>query len=160
MYKLFINTITLCFFVVVFSSCRKEKSLCDDKTVILLSSDYKNTPYENSGYKGWIPSQRDFKLYDEILKKELEKSNFSFLKRPRNKYLRNYYKQILPFINNQGDRILHVNAFCKILDSPDEVMFSWKENYMSVNDGGECYWKININLDKKKSSDFKINGMP
>lgn len=58
-----------------------------------------------------------------------------------------YSKQLVPFINVKGEREVWVNVFCRKKGS------YWKTRPVIVFDGGPCYFKLTINLDKGKISD-------
>ena len=35
----------------------------------------------------------------------------------------------------------------------------WEIEYVMVDDGGNCYWQITINLDTKEYKDLMVNGV-
>lgn len=39
------------------------------------------------------------------------------------------------------------------------IEIDWKNEFVNVNDGGNCFWKIIINIDKKSYEDFMVNGI-
>jgi hypothetical protein len=76
-----------------------------------------------------------------------------------------YKRQYVSYLNNKGQGIVWVNAFCEIPDimvedSPGEFRvqeMDWKNQIVQVNDGGSCYWKIIINMKTKKGN-LHFNG--
>ena len=80
--------------------------------------------------------------------------------------LQSYKRQYVSYINNEGQRIIWINGFCRILEVPTEVRlgeyealpWDWKNEIIEVDDGGPCYWRATINMDNKKG-DLMINGI-
>jgi len=66
--------------------------------------------------------------------------------------LKRYDRQFVPVINKKGEKEIWVNCFCGT-HSDD-----WKTNIVGVDDGGNCYFNLKINLTKKTYYDFGVNG--
>ena len=66
----------------------------------------------------------------------------------------NYYKQCEGFIDEKGEKIISFNCLCRI-DSDD--LLNWKKNIIVFKDGGNCYFQISVNIDKKIVFGFMIN---
>jgi hypothetical protein len=67
--------------------------------------------------------------------------------------LDSYYRQYVPVINEKGEKEVWINFFCD-----DFGAENWKSEIMIVEDGGNCYFEIKINLNKKEYYDLGING--
>ncbi len=121
-------------------------------------------------------SIEDFKTYWVADTSDLfiaEKIIFSAIKDLKNKGLilsiKNlpfYGRQYVCFVNSKGERLIWVNALCRILKSQVEIngeyelkKWDWQNKLILVDDGGDCYWRILINIDKETYSDFYINGV-
>ena len=63
-----------------------------------------------------------------------------------------YKMQIIPAMNNKGQKEVWINGFC----SPFNKI--WKEQIVLVHDGGNCYFNFKINLDTKEYYSFFVNG--
>ena len=72
-----------------------------------------------------------------------------------------YRETILPLENykiqffggiNEGERILWANYFC------DDANIDWEKEIVSVDDGGNCFFNVKINLETREIFDFYING--
>ena len=63
-----------------------------------------------------------------------------------------YYRQYVPVINDKGEKEIWINFFCSTMG------YNWKTNLILVEDGGNCFFNIKINLTKKEYSDLRING--
>lgn len=70
--------------------------------------------------------------------------------------LERYKRQYLSYIDSNGHKIVHVNCVCN--DAIDEMKAKWKENYIIVSDGGNCFFNLNVNLSEKKCKDLMVNG--
>jgi len=67
--------------------------------------------------------------------------------------LDNYNRQYVPVINDKGEKEVWINCFCETWDS------DWKNEIMEVDDGGNCYFNLKINLTKEKYYDLMVNGV-
>ena len=98
-------------------------------------------------------NRKEVELIEKILKKAVESYNKevkknSFAIRP----LAVYRKQFVPVINRKGEKEVWVNCLC---DDDDD---GWKKGIIMVDDGGNCYFNLKINLTKKTFSQIMING--
>lgn len=131
-------------------------------------------PYNNS--KHWIfkeakpteLSNEDFQKietiltkciteYNEKLNKEYEKDKkiHPEVKLDLNIYLidlTRYKRQYIEVINTKGQKEVWVNCFCNTRKR------NWKKDIIFVNDGGNCYFKLKINLSTGQYYDFIVNG--
>lgn len=66
--------------------------------------------------------------------------------------LSQYKRQLVPVLNVKGEKEVWVNCFCE--DDFDD----WKEEIVSVEDGGKCFFNIKVNLTKKMWYELRVNG--
>lgn len=66
--------------------------------------------------------------------------------------LEKYKRQYIAVLNKKGEKEVWVNCFC---DTWDE---NWRKELIVVNDGGNCYFQLKINLSKMKLYGFRVNG--
>ena len=66
--------------------------------------------------------------------------------------LSTYKRQYFPVVNSAGQKEVWVNCFCNDFDK------NWRSNMLIVQDGGNCYFSLTINLVTKKISRFIVNG--
>ena len=64
-----------------------------------------------------------------------------------------FKRQYVPIINSEGQKEVWINLFCD-----DSGMENWKNELYEVEDGGNCYYNLKINLVTKKYYDLSING--
>lgn len=64
-----------------------------------------------------------------------------------------YFRQYIVIENNRGEKEVWINFLCEVGQGDQ-----WKEEVIIVDDGGECYFNIIINLTKKTIIRFIING--
>ncbi len=95
---------------------------------------------------------------NQIQKETLQKQN---AENPENKWTEtgfeleteNYYRQYIPIINEKGEKEVWVNLSC--VEFHDE---NWKDELLlPVEDGGNCYFNVKVNLTQKSYSDLRIN---
>ena len=63
-----------------------------------------------------------------------------------------YKRQYVAAINKNGDKEVWINCLCQIHDD------NWKNSIIMVDDGGNCYFNLKINLTKGKCYDLMVNG--
>ena len=66
--------------------------------------------------------------------------------------LEHYKRQYMPSVNEKGEKIVFVNCFCGNWDENS------RKNFKLVDDGGNCYFNLKINLTTKKYFNFMVNG--
>ncbi|WP_245777085.1 hypothetical protein [Sinomicrobium oceani] len=64
-----------------------------------------------------------------------------------------YKRQYVPVINREGQKIVWINFFCN-----DWIDERWKSDIVDVEDGGNCYFSLKVNLDTGAYSELYING--
>ncbi len=95
---------------------------------------------------------------NERQKVNLKKHNEKY---PKNKWnetgfelkLKGKKRQYVPVINEKGEKEIWINFFCNDWESD-----SWKTDLMIVQDGGNCYFNLKVNLTNKTYSELMING--
>ena len=70
--------------------------------------------------------------------------------------LKNYKRQYVAVISSNGEKEVWVNCFCSSFNS---YVQNWREEIIVVQDGGNCYFNLKINLTKGEYYDFMINGV-
>lgn len=66
-----------------------------------------------------------------------------------------YVKQIIPVINKKNEIEIWINCICKNVHFQNEYEYQ----IIEVKDGGNCFFRLRINLTKQSYSDFSINGV-
>ena len=168
-------SISLCFHSCYVSDNNKQRqlieeitpSLDDIRSVILTNSEYNKWLLKNYGYETWTPGKDDILIIENVIDHAIENDEFDFLEEPVKKYVDGYYKQYIPYINKEGDRVILLNALCELFEAPPSheeanqewKKIDWKNEYIAVDDGGWCYWHVTINVDKQEYEDFVVNGV-
>jgi hypothetical protein len=158
--------------LVFFFSCSYDygqRSFPKDHYVIL--------PFNKDGYaplpKNSVPAtlnDSDFERIDRILSICIDKYNRSQIveyKKMTKKFpnlgfrlkdfvidLKRYYRQYIVVKNANGEKEVWVNCFCNI-----QNMEYWKKQVVFVDDGGNCFFNVRINLTKETFADFIVNGV-
>ena len=99
-------------------------------------------------------------LEEQSIKEYNQKTTQGFKKNGQKKYsrlyrikkLKNYKIQYVPYLNEQGEKVVWINGFCEDFDS------DWKKEYMYVFDGGNCFFTIRINLTRQECLSIGTNG--
>jgi len=108
------------------------------------------------GYKQWTPSDDDIAAAEKLLNYcfDMEKSGTvdHFLDRK----LEQYNRQFVGAINSKGEKIIWIN--CLILAGDN--FKNWKTDIIMVNDGGNAFFNVRVNLITNTYYDLMINGKP
>ena len=62
-----------------------------------------------------------------------------------------YKRQYIVVKNSQGEKEIWINCFCS-------KRKNWRKELIKVDDGGNCYFNLKINLTKRKYYDLAVNG--
>lgn len=115
------------------------------------------------------PTAMDIALAESIVKKQLRETNKIRLNQiGKRQYIhRNldkYFRQYVGFVNNKGDRIIHINFHWDRYTLMDKMNGYWDtrldytSGYSIVFDGGSKYWNVNVNLTSKTLYGLYVNG--
>jgi hypothetical protein len=63
-----------------------------------------------------------------------------------------YKRQYVSIINSIGEKEVWINCFC------DSFYKDWKKQILHVDDGGNCFFNLKVNLSTKKCYDIFVNG--
>lgn len=66
--------------------------------------------------------------------------------------LANYKRQYVAIKNEKGEKEVWVNCFCG-----HNAWDGWKKQLLLVNDGGNCYFNLKINLTQRRCYDLWVN---
>lgn len=143
------------------SSCSKKEPTI---TVLNDPANFKHIIYFNNDRltkdtKSWEISKKDFVLIDSLLQSKSLMSTTEtingiepFKRKIHESLLNNYYKQYIPYIDKNGDRILYINAACHKAEN-------WETDLIIFRDGGDCYWNVKVNLNQKIMYEFGVNSI-
>jgi hypothetical protein len=67
-----------------------------------------------------------------------------------------YFRQYAGIVLN-GHKIIYVNALCEEAGNKYETY--WREHFVLVFDGGECFWHIRYDPETKRFSELIVNGV-
>lgn len=106
----------------------------------------------------YTPTLDDVRYTEKILTdsivyiKREEPSHSDFITKNLNRYLRQY----VGFMNENGDKIVWINFLYKNDRFINTAYLN--DAVITVNDGGEYYWSIKVNITKNKLYDIAVNG--
>ena len=90
--------------------------------------------------------ERQFKkINEEHPEYELDKKNFII-------DLTNYKRQYIAVLNSKGEKEVWINCFCHTWNK------NWRKELIDVNDGGNCYFNLKINLTTGQYYELMVNG--
>lgn len=149
------------FFLFLFNCSESKKSnTTDNKMTVITDSSYIEWMI-GKDFKIWKPNDSDLQIVDDVLISAIDNGEFFFLENECLSEIRKYYRQYLCYINEKGEKIIFINSMCELDTAYDEnnnpTVFDWKNEMIDIDDGGDCYWKIKINLTTNKHFGLMIN---
>ena len=136
----------LLLFILASSSFAMDSTFLPDSSYCIFKADQRKFEFEfNNKTEYWTPDVKDINRIEPVMKVYLAKEGKRVFKK-----LASYKRQYVGILQG-NQRILYINFFCG-----DEKDFRKREIY--VMDGGDCYFRIKINLETKKCFDLYING--
>lgn len=118
----------------------------------------------------FTPTQKEITFAERILRKQIKEANKSHLNQfGKRQYidrnLNKYFRQYVGFINNKGERIIHINLHWDRFTLTDRMKGYWDNrldylsDYSITLDGGSRYWSVNVNLTKEQLYGLSVNGV-
>lgn len=104
--------------------------------------------------KTWTPAATDITQAEALLSDCFSKAQKAGQFDAKRK-LPEYTRQYIGGVDGNGHQVIWINCFCSTLDPKDS---SWKTQVYGVDDGGDCYFSVKIDLTEKKYFDLVING--
>lgn len=108
----------------------------------------------------------DMKESEEILYEAVKEhqNEYSVMLTPES--LCYFKRQYVAYLNQKGEKMIWINGFCRVMNIPTEIvlgefemiLFDWENEISDVDDGGDCYWQILINMKTKKLN-LSVNGI-
>ena len=108
------------------------------------------TPTKEEVEKAENALRGDLKTINQQLVNQDGTNNNPIIHKNLNKYKRQYFG----YINEDGERILQINALWR----KSEHSKNWLRNRVEVFDGGSHYWNVKFNLKTGELFDLSVNG--
>lgn len=92
----------------------------------------------------------------KIVNKYLIKAVKEYNEKQEQKYkldLKNYFRQYFVSTDSNGEKIVKVFCFCEHYDG------IWRTERLTVRDGGNCYFNVNINITKPHHAELRTHGI-
>lgn len=118
----------------------------------------------------FTPTQEEITFAERILRTQIKGANKPHLNQfGKRQYidrnLNKYFRQYVGFINDKGERIIHINLHWDRFTLTDRMKGYWdnrldySSDYSITLDGGSRYWSVNVNLAKEQLYGLSINGV-
>jgi len=118
----------------------------------------------------FTPTIEDIKFAEELLRLQIEKVNHRKINQfGKSQYidknLNKYFRQYIGFVNEKGDKIIHINFYWNRfslfdrLKGYDDNRLTYTSDFTVTLDGGSHYWNVNVNLTKRALEGLSINGV-
>jgi hypothetical protein len=126
---------------------------------VIFSADYELPIFDHADKGRFTPTVDEVKKFEKELERRIKEINKDRPNQGRHygpiidKRLNRYGRQYAGFINDKGERIIHVGLNWRRNDE------EWKTDFILVFDGGSYHWTIRYNLDKDEFFHFAVNGI-
>ena len=142
-----------------------EKNTPDRVTVLI--NQFGNESFRYGNLKTWKPDKSEINFTKKFLKEIIEKNIMDYGVKEISVNFNDYYYQFIPYLDKNNRKIIYVNSLCKdFVQNPiqdltrknAEKEIEWKSHYFDVYDGGNCFWQVQVDVEKKEYFDFSVNG--
>lgn len=143
---------------------KSSKTILDTSKFAILSFESSGRFGFDSTYSPATLNDSDLLKLESLIYKSIEDYNSKLSKENIQDYrvdtIELHYKmQIVPAMNNEGQKEVWVNGFCSSWNGWQEPFnHDWKVQLVLVKDGGNCFFNFKINLDENKTYYFSVNG--
>jgi len=126
---------------------------------VIFSTVYELPIFDHADKSRFTPTVDEVMKFEKELEKRIKEINKNRPNQGRHhgpiidKNLSRYGRQYAGFVNDKGERIIHVGLNWKRHDE------EWKTDFILVFDGGSYHWTIRYNLDKDEFFHFGVNGI-
>jgi hypothetical protein len=101
----------------------------------------------------WTPSAEDILKLEERLAAYLSQNSIYFFQQPPVwERLDEYYRQYIG-LTRGGKKIIYGNFFC------DPMGLDWQETFVAVEDGGDCYFQVEYDVEGRFFIKLMVNGV-
>ena len=136
---------------------RQTQSELDTSNIAIIAFEQNNDwPFKNT-YQPTTLTNGELLLIDSLLKlciliynENIPSKQESAFKIDFAKY--KYKRQYIAVLNDQGQKEVWVNGFCNAGKT------EWKNEILLVDDGGNCYFNLKLNLVSKECYEVMVNG--
>lgn len=113
-------------------------------------------PFDSTNHSAQLEAG-DFRRLDSLISKAIvlynltvDSSQWKYSAIDTNRF--NYKRQYLPVIDSKGHKLVFANFFCRHYDR------DWKTRLFVVDDGGNCYFSMIVNLNTAEVKRLSVNG--
>lgn len=105
-------------------------------------------------YKQYGPTADDIETAETLLKECFVKEMTGTVNHFFGRKLDDYNRQFVGAEMEGGDKVIWINCFCAV---ESEILKKWKTEMIMVADGGNCFFNLRVNLNRKSYYDLMIN---
>ena len=136
--------------------CQSKKPIDSNIYAIIPFHKQSFMPFDSS-YRSTSLIKSEIELMETLLKKCIAEYNSIELKENLSQNIIDitktvYKKQLVAVLNRKGEKEVWMNCFC------DNIGPKWKKYILMVDDGGNCYFNLKVNLTTKTYSNLRVNG--
>lgn len=135
----------------LFSSCISNRYIkrTPFKNTLLFRNQDSISFYPGNKVTLWKPTKQDLQLAESLMQAYIDNNK-------KLSDLNSYTRQYIGIIDNHKKVVL-IEGFCV----PPKLLqhLNWKKERVRVDDGGDCFFRIKVDLDTRKCYGFGVNAV-
>ena len=137
--------------IVFLTSLNMLSQSIDNEQIVILDDQSENQFFRFRGHSYWQLSDSDFEQTKKIIIDCISDHKDEYYAKSIFKNLKDYYFQFIPYVDSDNNPKVYVSAFCV----PGE---NWKSQLVDVDDGGSCFWQVQVDANNYSYDEFRVNG--
>ena len=159
--------IRLSIIILIFSIVSCAETTTSQNVAVLLNQ-FGSEWFRYGEMKMWKPNQTEINIAENIIPKVIEDHKTDYDVKEIYQNIDDYYFQLVPYLDKNNRKIIYVNSLCKsFVENPipnletkeQKTEIEWKSHLFDVDDGYNCFWQVQIDIEKETYFDFSVNGI-
>lgn len=151
-WKLFVGIVACIFLAVNGGGCSPTPvdTIQPDENILITTNEFEGVIFHD---RDWVPTVKEVQTLEKQLDTYLPQQQDAFdgSKIPIEERLPTYKRQYWGVLKNEK-RVIFVNFFCNALH------YDWTYQEVIVDDGGDCYFQIQYDVETGTFFDLYVNG--
>ena len=151
-WKLFVGIVVWIFLTVNAGGCSSTPvaTIQPDDNILITTNEFEGVIFHD---RDWVPTVEEVRTLEERIDTYLSQQQAAFdgSKTPIGERLPAYKRQYWGVLENEK-RVIFANFFC------DTLHYDWTNQEVVVDDGGDCYFQIQYDVETGTFFDLYVNG--
>lgn len=153
--------------ILIFSLVSCGKTTTSENVAVLLNQSGSEW-FRYSEMEMWEPNQAEINIAESIISTVIEDNKTDYDVKEIYENRNDYYYQLVPYLDENNRKIIYVNSLCKLFvknPTPNlsgtnkKTEIAWKSHLFAIDDGYNCFWQVQIDIEKAAYFEFSVNGI-